>query len=189
MKETALEQITAPGIVEWQGVREHLAKSGKLKLLLSGTPTDAFWRIHNRAKADGSKVGWIREGISLFCLSRRKGTGEYRTFRGCQVEIKRSEWEVQVWINRWNRPFLAEKGFPVGLPDLDAPAARPIPEEREPKHVEKPEYLTAKGRKVGSYPDPHYEFETTQGRIGVFSDKGMKGAREQLREKLADCPF
>jgi hypothetical protein len=40
-------------------------------------------------------------------------TGETFTHKGVSRERVRKQWEVKVWLNRHNRPVLAEAGFPV----------------------------------------------------------------------------
>ena len=120
MKESPISRITAPGLVEWTGTETKTTRKGKVKQVTCGIPTKAFWSLWKRVKASGENRDWRNAGILLVCHSRRKGTGEFRTFKGCKVEIKVSEWEVQIWQNKGNRPELAELGFPTDLPDLDA---------------------------------------------------------------------
>lgn len=105
MNDTPLEQIMP--CVDWQGIEEHLAKSGKVKAVLRGIPGDRFWRQWKRLKPALKDYS-----VTVYPVSRTK-TGEVKTHKGITREIVRKQWEVSVWLNRHNRPVLAQAGFPV----------------------------------------------------------------------------
>ena len=107
--ESVLETIlTGNALVEWQGIDKHTAKSANVKDVLRGIPTKAFWLFY-KANKDVLKA----LGVTLWASRQKIVTGEYKTHKGRSRAVAKKQWEVSVWLNRLNRPVLAEAGFTV----------------------------------------------------------------------------
>lgn len=105
----ALETIlTGNSFVDWQGLEKHTAKSGNIKDVLKGIPSKAFWRLWKSHKAALKSIG-----VTLWAERSKVATGEHRTHKGKSKAVARKSWEVTIWLNKHNRPLLAEAGFTV----------------------------------------------------------------------------
>jgi len=91
--------------VDWLGVVEHKANSGKLKTVLRGIPNNTFWYLWKRKKDVLKSFG-----ITVFCIDKQF-TGETRTRKGRSFQVVRKQWEVSIWYNKTNTETLEGLGY------------------------------------------------------------------------------
>ena len=84
--------------VDWTEVREHDAKSGNVKKLLAGCPTDIFWGTWRREETKIKMKSW---GITVSAW-QKDDAGAWS--RGAKKE---RSWEVLLWLNPKNQGQVA----------------------------------------------------------------------------------
>jgi hypothetical protein len=110
---------TREGIMEWLlfacedwQVETRTTKRGKVRLVAAAIPTKRFWDRFKHHKAEPLfRLAWQDLAATVFPLEKRKPTGEYVTVRGVKREIRRSQWELSLYVNRHNRPALEAAGI------------------------------------------------------------------------------
>lgn len=109
-----INDLLTGSLVEWQGIDEHIAKSGKIKHVLKGIPTDRFWRVWKACKAE------LRaSGVTVWAERLKVGQGEFATHKGICREKTRKQWEVSVWVNKRNHAAILAAGYQI-------PEERPV---------------------------------------------------------------
>lgn len=93
-------------LVEWSPMEKHTAKSGKIKDVLKGIPSRAFWRFWKRNKSALKALG-----VTIFAERAKAVTGEYVVRKGKSKAVARKQWEVTIWMNKHNAGILAAAGF------------------------------------------------------------------------------
>jgi len=102
--------LTGSSYVDRQGLEKHTAKSGKIKDVLKGIPSKAFWYLW---KIKANKEAFKKLGLTLWAERSKGATGEHKTHKGRSKAVTRKQWEITIWLNRRNRPLLAEAGYTV----------------------------------------------------------------------------
>lgn len=96
---------------DWQ-VEERTTKRGKVRMVAVAIPTARFW---DRYKANKGKplfrLAWQDLAATVFPVAKRKPTGQYVTIKGVKREIRKSQWELSLYVNRYNRPALEAAGI------------------------------------------------------------------------------
>lgn len=109
--------------IEWTGVIPYTTKAGKAKAVLTGAPSESFWRAwktleepERRMMRDcGFRLSMKRETVLRTC---KDGVTERRS--GPKHGVRKTR-TAEVWVNRHNRANVEHAGFPV--PDIAADIA------------------------------------------------------------------
>jgi hypothetical protein len=81
--------------IDWQAADTYTTNRGKDKEIITGIPTDPFWKLWKREK-DAIK----QLGVTLKC--ERTPTGKTKTHKGICREVVVKRWEVILWVRPTN---------------------------------------------------------------------------------------